>query len=78
MQLSAYCPACSGLQPVQSLGLHVSTLVASLTDRYADRDAQRRWASGIAAGGNILGMGSGIGGHLMGGLVRNSLGRILG
>ena len=47
--------------------------------RYADRDAQRHWASSVAASGNLLGFGfGGIGGQLVGGLVRSGLGRILG
>ncbi|WVF70239.1 hypothetical protein IAT40_005028 [Kwoniella sp. CBS 6097] len=46
---------------------------------YADRDAQKRWASGIAASGNLMGFGlGGIGGQLVGGMVKNSLGRMLG
>ncbi|KAK8866147.1 hypothetical protein IAR55_001298 [Kwoniella newhampshirensis] len=46
---------------------------------YADRDAQRRWASGVASSGNLLGFGfGGIGGQLVGGMVKNSLGRVLG
>ncbi|WVW82560.1 hypothetical protein I302_104571 [Kwoniella bestiolae CBS 10118] len=46
---------------------------------YADRDAQQRWASGIASSGNILGFGfGGIGGQLVGGVVKNSLGRVFG
>ncbi|WVN89157.1 uncharacterized protein L203_104373 [Cryptococcus depauperatus CBS 7841] len=46
---------------------------------YADRDAQRRWASGVASSGNLLGFGfGGIGGQLVGGMVKNSLGRMLG
>ncbi|WWC66169.1 uncharacterized protein I206_100070 [Kwoniella pini CBS 10737] len=46
---------------------------------YADRDAQKRWANGIAASGNLMGFGlGGIGGQLVGGMVKNSLGRMLG
>lgn len=46
---------------------------------YADRAAQKQWASGAIANGNLLGFGmGGIGGQLVGGVVRNSIGRILG
>ncbi|KAK1925607.1 hypothetical protein DB88DRAFT_484484 [Papiliotrema laurentii] len=46
---------------------------------YADRDAQKRWANSAFSSGNILGFGlGGIGGQLVGGMVRNSLGRVLG
>lgn len=46
---------------------------------YADRDAQRRWASSIASNGNVLGFGfGGIGGQLVGGALRSGLGRVLG
>ncbi|KAK6905949.1 hypothetical protein I203_106784 [Kwoniella mangroviensis CBS 8507] len=46
---------------------------------YADRDAQRRWANGIASSGNLMGFGfGGIGGQLVGGMVKNSLGRVFG
>ena len=38
-------------------------------NRYADRDAQRRWSN------NLFG---GIGGQLMGGVIKNSIGRVLG
>ncbi|KAK4687677.1 hypothetical protein P7C73_g2444, partial [Tremellales sp. Uapishka_1] len=54
-------------------------LLSDVTCRYADRDAQTRWASSIAANGNLLGFGfGGIGGQLVGGIVRNGLGRMLG
>ena len=39
---------------------------------YADRDAQKRWAS-VASTGNLFG---GIGGQLVGGMVKNSIGRV--
>ncbi|WRT64379.1 uncharacterized protein IL334_001311 [Kwoniella shivajii] len=46
---------------------------------YADRDAQKRFASGIASSGNLLGFGfGGIGGQLVGGMMKNTLGRVLG
>ena len=46
---------------------------------YADRDAQKQRANSALSSGNILGFGfGGIGGQLVGGLVRNSLGRVLG
>ena len=45
---------------------------------YADRDAQKRWANSAFSSGNILGFGfGGIGGQLVGGMVKNSLGRVL-
>ncbi|KAL7420825.1 Golgi apparatus membrane protein tvp23 [Cryptotrichosporon argae] len=46
---------------------------------YADRDAQRRWASSALGSGNVLGFGvGGIGGQIVGGVVRNGLGRLFG
>lgn len=56
----------------------LSSLRRALTCRYADRDAQRRWASNIASSGNLLGFGmGGLGGQLVGGMVRNSFGRLV-
>jgi hypothetical protein len=40
---------------------------------YADRDAQRRWASKNAS---LLGNFGGLGGQLAAGMVRNSVGRL--
>lgn len=41
---------------------------------YADRDAKQRWASGMAGGWGI----GGIGGQLIGGVVKNSMNRVFG
>lgn len=44
---------------------------------YADRDAKQRWASSVAASGWNMGLG-GIGGQIMGNMVKNSVGRAFG
>jgi len=44
---------------------------------YADRDAKQRWASDVASSGWNLGMG-GIGGTIMTGVMKNSVGRVFG
>ncbi|KAF8761641.1 Golgi apparatus membrane protein TVP23 [Rhizoctonia solani] len=44
---------------------------------YADRDAKQRWASSVAGDGWNMGLG-GIGGRILGGAVRNSVGRAFG
>ncbi|ODN92022.1 cytoplasmic protein [Cryptococcus wingfieldii CBS 7118] len=63
--------------PIVALALvfNLSNLVGFT---YADRDAQKRWASGIASG-NLFGFGmGGIGGQLVGGAVKNTLGKVFG
>lgn len=68
---------CSFL-PIVLLAL-VFNLSNVLGFTYADRDAQKRWANSALSSGNIFGFGfGGIGGQLVGGLVRNSLGRVMG
>lgn len=42
-----------------------------------DRDAKQRWATNMAASGWGMGIG-GIGGQLLSGAVRNSVGRVFG
>jgi len=42
---------------------------------YADRDAKQRWATSVALGGWNMGLG-GFGGEIIGGVVKNSVGRI--
>ncbi|CAE6423248.1 unnamed protein product [Rhizoctonia solani] len=44
---------------------------------YADRDAKQRWASSVAADGWNMGLG-GLGGRILEGAVRNSVGRAFG
>jgi len=44
---------------------------------YADRDAKQRWASGVASAGWNMGLG-GIGGTIMTGVMKNSVGRVFG
>ncbi|KAG2368244.1 hypothetical protein BDR07DRAFT_1511997 [Suillus spraguei] len=44
---------------------------------YADRDAKQRWASSIASSGWNMGMG-GIGGQILGGAMKNTVGRLFG
>ncbi|KAI0036692.1 Golgi apparatus membrane protein TVP23 [Vararia minispora EC-137] len=42
---------------------------------YADRDAKRRWATNAAASGWSMGVG-GLGGQILSGVVKNSVGRV--
>jgi len=44
---------------------------------YADRDAKQRWSQALGGDGWNMGLGS-IGGQLMGGVVKNSIGRVFG
>jgi len=44
---------------------------------YADRDAKRKWATGIAASG-VLGQLGGVGGSLVSGLLRSGISKVLG
>lgn len=44
---------------------------------YADRDAKRRWASGMTAGG-LLGQMGGFGGSIVTSLATNAVGRFFG
>ncbi|CAE7188603.1 unnamed protein product [Rhizoctonia solani] len=53
-----------------------SPLPLSLTSQM-DRDAKQRWASSVAGDGWNMGLG-GIGGRILGGAVRNSVGRAFG
>lgn len=44
--------------------------------RYADRDAQQRWANRVVSG-NVFGFDlGGLSGQMVGGLVKNSFGRV--
>jgi len=56
-------------------------LVFSITNAigftYADRDAKQRWAASVALGGWNMGLG-GLGGQIIGGVVKNSVGRAFG
>ncbi|KAG9128445.1 Golgi apparatus membrane protein tvp23 [Ceratobasidium sp. 392] len=62
--------------PIVALAL-VFNITNVIGFTYADRDAKQRWASSVAAGGWNMGIG-GIGGQLLGGAVRNSVGRVFG
>ncbi|PIL32030.1 hypothetical protein GSI_06734 [Ganoderma sinense ZZ0214-1] len=44
---------------------------------YADRDAKQKWANNLASSGWSMGMG-GIGGQILTGVVKNSVGRVFG
>lgn len=44
---------------------------------HRDRDAKQKWATNMAASGWSMGFG-GIGGQLLSGAVRNSVGRVFG
>ena len=45
---------------------------------FSDRDAKQRWASNVAAGAFGLGSISGLGGQLLGGVVKQGMGRVFG
>ncbi len=45
---------------------------------YADRDAKRRWANQAMSSSNLFGFGlGGIGGQLVGGVLRSGLSRVI-
>jgi len=44
---------------------------------YADRDAKQRWSNALGGGGWNMGLGS-LGGQVMGGMIKNSFGRVFG
>ncbi|KAI1797815.1 DUF846-domain-containing protein [Ganoderma leucocontextum] len=59
----------------------VLALVFNITNAigftYADRDAKQKWANNLASSGWSMGMG-GIGGQILTGVVKNSVGRVFG
>jgi len=59
----------------------VLALVFNMTNvigfTYADRDAKQKWANGVAGGSWALGLG-GIGGQILTGAVKKSVGRVFG
>jgi len=68
---------------VSFLPIVILALVFNLTNllgfSYADRAAQRQWASNALSSSNLLGFGvGGIGGQLVGNMVRSSISRVLG
>jgi len=66
---------------ISFLPIVVLALVFNITNAigftYADRDAKQRWASSVAMGGWNMGLG-GLGGQIIGGVVKNSVGRAFG
>ncbi|THH34121.1 hypothetical protein EUX98_g38 [Antrodiella citrinella] len=60
--------------PIVALAL-VFNITNAVGFTYADRDAKQRWANQLAGSGWGLGMG-GIGGQLLAGAVKNSVGRV--
>lgn len=63
------------------LPIVILALVFNITNAvgftYADRDAKQKWATNMAASGWSMGIG-GIGGQLLSGAVKNSVGRVFG
>ncbi|EJF66636.1 Golgi apparatus membrane protein TVP23 [Dichomitus squalens LYAD-421 SS1] len=59
----------------------VLALVFNITNAigftYADRDAKQKWANNLASSGWSLGVG-GLGGQILSGVVKNSVGRVFG
>ncbi|KAG1834579.1 uncharacterized protein F5891DRAFT_703252 [Suillus fuscotomentosus] len=62
--------------PIVALAL-VFNLTNAVGFTYADRDAKQRWANSIASSGWNMGMG-GIGGQILSGAMKNSVGRLFG
>jgi len=62
--------------PIVILAL-VFNMTNAIGFTYADRDAKQRWATNVAAQGWNMGLG-GIGGQIMGSVVKNSLGKAFG
>jgi len=62
--------------PIVGLAL-VFNITNAVGFTYADRDAKQRWANNIASSGWNMGMG-GIGGQILGGAMKNSIGRMFG
>jgi len=60
--------------PIVMLAL-VFNITNAVGFTYADRDAKQRWASNLASSGWGMGIG-GIGGQVLGGIVKNSVGRV--
>jgi len=66
---------------VSFLPIVMLALVFNMTNvigfTYADRDAKTKWASGVAGSGWNMGMG-GLGGQILTGVVKNSVGKVFG
>jgi len=62
--------------PIVILAL-VFNITNAIGFTYADRDAKKRWADSIAGAGWNMGIG-GIGGQIIAGAMRNSVGRVFG
>ncbi|KAG2077111.1 DUF846-domain-containing protein [Suillus decipiens] len=62
--------------PIVALAL-VFNFTNAVGFTYADRDAKQRWASSIASSGWNMGM-AGIGGQILGGAMKNTVGRLFG
>ncbi|RDX55920.1 Golgi apparatus membrane protein TVP23 [Lentinus brumalis] len=62
--------------PIVALAL-VFNVTNAIGFTYADRDAKEKWANNLASSGWNMGMG-GIGGQLLTGVVKNSVGRVFG
>ncbi|KAG2146557.1 uncharacterized protein EDB93DRAFT_1250838 [Suillus bovinus] len=62
--------------PIVALAL-VFNFTNAVGFTYADRDAKQRWANSMASSGWNFGMG-GIGGQILGGAMKNSVGRLFG
>jgi len=60
--------------PIVALAL-VFNITNAIGFTYADRDAKQRWANQLAGSGWSMGIG-GIGGQLLAGAVKNSVGRV--
>lgn len=55
----------------------IRTINNSLSRRYSDRDAKQRWANNVVGGSWGIGLG-GIGGQILTGAVKRSVGKVFG
>ena len=73
VSLSRLCDDCLPLMP-PAPPAYVATRLTSTFAAMQDRDAKRRWASGMTAGG-LLGSVGGFGGSIVSSLATNAMGR---
>ena len=82
-QLHSHCPTCFGVQHDKCYWFHLCVRLSvviifsfSKIYSYSDRDAKQKWANGVG-GSWGLGLG-GIGGQMLTGAVKKSVGRVFG
>ena len=63
--------------PIVALAL-VFNVTNTVAFTYADRDAKKRWATGMATQGLVGGALGGLGSSIVGGLARGAVGKMFG